>query len=115
MPRWNAQGRCVYRVNNDSISHDGHVKDISCSGVCLTTSQNLRIDQKIHLTIHISDNDVVRVSGAVVWKRVIYSENMFGIRFFNASCETEDTILQYALYTNREALVSYWFDGWKGK
>jgi len=112
IPRWNTQGHCVYRVNNDSNFHEGYVKDISCTGTCLVAGRSILINQKIHLTIHISDCEVIKVSGKVLWKRVDGREHLIGIRFFNASCETEDTILQYALYTSREKLVNHWFDGW---
>jgi len=115
MPRWNTQGHCIYRVNNDAPRFEGHVKDVNCSGTCLITNQDISIDQKIHLTIHISDSDVIRVSGIAIWKRISNKENMIGIRFFNASSETQDKILQYALYTDRETLVNHWFDGWEGR
>jgi len=81
-PRWDSQGHCMYRTNNDRNSHKGQVKDISCSGACITTNQDFAINQKIHLTIHMPDNNVVRVSGTAVWKRVNDIENMIGIQFF---------------------------------
>lgn len=109
-PRWNLQAHCLCRMNEDGTAYEGHVKDVSCSGACIATDQHFEIDQKVNLTLFLSEMGVVNVCSTVVWTKV----NEIGIHFFNTSHETQETIIQHAVNANKELLADYWFKGWGG-
>jgi len=114
-PRWNLQGDCACEMNNGSTVREGHLKDVSCAGVCLETDKNFPVNQNVDLTLHLPNGGVVNVCGKSVWTKAVNSHFEIGFHFFNTSGETQDTILQHAAHSNRELLTDHWFEGWKGK
>jgi len=105
----------VYRADNEPKAYEGRVKDLSCSGAKVVTDQNFPVNQKMDLNLHIPGYDTVSAPGRVVWAHTVDGQNVIGVRFFNISCAAQDVILRYALHTNKEALIKYWFEGWEGK
>jgi len=114
-PRWLVQGRCMYRMDNEFTSHAGHAENVSCRGARIITDHHYVINQKVNLKIYLSETDVVKLCGTVVWTRDINFQNEIGIRFYNTNNETQDAIVQYALYSNKDGLMDYWFKDWEGR
>jgi len=114
-PRWNLEGHRACQMNQGSMAFEGHLKDVSCAGACIETDQNFLINQKINLTLHLSDRGVVNVCGTAVWAKAVNSHHEIGIHFFNTSSETQEIILRHAINANKELLKDHWFKGWEGK
>jgi len=114
-PRWSLEAHYVHRMNKEDMAYKGHVKDVSCLGACLTTDQCFAINQKINLTLLLPERGVVRVCGTVAWIKEVNSQNEIGIDFFNTSIETQETILQHAINTDKDSLTNHWFEGWEGR
>jgi len=112
-PRWNIQDYCACQMSKGSLACEGHLKDVSCTGACVETDQNVPINQNINLTLHLPDRGVVNVCGKAVWARAVNSHHEIGIHFFNTSSKTQDTILQHAVGANKELLKDHWFKGWE--
>jgi len=111
-PRWNLQDRSAYQMNIGSEACEGHLKDVSCTGACVETDQDLPINQNVNLTLHLPDRGAINVCGTAVWAKAVNSHYEIGIHFFNTSSEAQDTILQHAARANKRLLTEHWFKGW---
>lgn len=114
-PRWNIESECTCRISSGSKSYEGCIRDVSCLGAQIATDRSFSANQKIDLTIRMPGYDTVFVSGTIAWTQAVNDQNMIGVHFSNTSREAQDVILKYALRTNKEALMNFWFEGWEGK
>jgi len=112
-PRWGVQTHFTCRMNEEDTVYEGHLKDMSCSGACITTDQCFAINQKINLTLFLSEKGIVRLCGTAVWTKVVNFQKRVGIHFFNTNSETQETIFQHVLNVNKEFVTDYWFKGWE--
>jgi len=114
-PRWNMRAHCTCSTNKNSMTYEGHVKDVSCSGACMSTDHDIALNQMVNLTLHLPEKGLVRVNGTAVWSKAVNSHHEIGIHFFNTSPETQEAILQYAMSVNKEVLQDHMFKGWEGR
>ncbi|VAX36448.1 hypothetical protein MNBD_UNCLBAC01-487 [hydrothermal vent metagenome] len=117
-PRWEVESKVVYRLENDVQSHEGLTKDLSSTGARITTETNLLPQQKIQLTVHLSDAIIISLNGYIIWvkgAKASYGANQMGIGFTNMSTHIQEVILQHAFELDRERLKKHWFKGWDDK
>jgi len=69
LPRWEVENRVLYRLDNESNPHEGQSKDISCTGACIRTKSKLSPQQKVKLTIYLSEASSIQVEGEIVWNK----------------------------------------------
>jgi hypothetical protein len=116
LPRWAVSNRVLYQLENDEKTHEGSSKDISCTGACFTTPDNLPLNRTVKMKIFLSEEVTVKVEGKVMWnKSVNGGENLVGIIFHNTSHAVQDLILKHAFEIKKEDMIKYWFQGWNSK
>ncbi len=113
IPRWHVRNPVRYFLNDSGHVHEGETVDISCSGLCLNTSEFLLPNQKIKLIVSLDQERSVELTGRIVWNRASDHGRLAGIELQNVSPEQQETILDYAFELDPEALIRHWFDGWK--
>lgn len=114
LPRWEVRNRVTCQIEQQNRIFDAETKDLSCSGVCITTSEVIRFDQRLKLTVYLSRNKSVSISGKVVWIIPGPFQNLVGIQFYNTTEDDRALILDHAFELNRSELVKHWFRGWEG-
>lgn len=116
LPRWEVKNRVVYRLNDEARPHEGQSKDLSCTGACIRTKDKLSPNQKVKLTIYLSDETAVQVEGQIVWNKPSQDhESLVGVMFVNTTQKTQDLILKHAFEIKKDELVKHWFSGWEKK
>ncbi|MDP8212556.1 MAG: PilZ domain-containing protein [Candidatus Zapsychrus exili] len=114
LPRWEVDNRVLYRLEDEEEIHEGHTKDLSCSGACLRADgSHPSSPQKIKMTIYLSDEVAVRVEGEVRWSKQANGEDQLGVIFSNTSSKTQGLILDHAFELKPEDLENHWYKGWK--
>ena len=109
-PRWEVDNKIIYKMEDKPESYECHSRDINSSGACIRTSENLPLQQRLDLTIHLAKNiDPVEVRGLVVWKAPREGENWFGIKFDRVNDKTNDLIFKYAFEYKRQEVMKNWF------
>lgn len=115
LPRWEIRNRVLYSLDSDQYPKEGRTKDLSGTGVCILTRENIIPHQKIQLTIYLSEGTMVKVQGNVVWVRPSTIENQLGINFREISDDAQELILQHAFEINKSEVLKHWFNGWDAK
>ena len=116
VPRWQVNNRVQFAVDQRDKVHQGYTKDISCAGACLQLdSHSLLIQQKINLTIYLSDTASVQVKGQVAWINPKEDGCDVGVSFCDVSDKVQATLLDYAFEVNRQGIVNHWFKDWDGQ
>lgn len=114
-PRWQVSNRVFYQLEKSGRSYECRSRDLNCAGACLLTDQGIAANQKVKLTIDLSDAVSVDVEGRTLWCRPVAGRNLTGIIFTNVKPEVQDSILDYAFEVKKEDVVKHWFKGWNGK
>jgi Tfp pilus assembly protein PilZ len=112
LPRWEIQNRVSFQFPEERDYHYATTRDLSCSGVCITTEENIHLGQKLKLTIELSQHSSVTLWGQVVWIKSHSIKKSVGIDFLEPGEEIKETILQYAFEIDKEKVVKHWFQGW---
>ena len=112
LPRWEASNRVIYRCESDKSKHEGKSRDVHFAGASLYVDHPLPPNQKLKMTIYLSDNDTVDVVGKILWNKELGKECLIGVQFFEVSKEVQDTLLKYAFELKKEDLIKHWFEGW---
>ena len=114
LPRWEVNNRIAYQVQEqearEAVSHD-----LSSVGICLRTQMPLPLDEKVKITVYLSQATTFHVEGHVVWSKGMGGYSLSGVIFENITPEIQELILQYAFEVKREDLVKHWFSGWDGQ
>ncbi len=113
LPRWEVNNRVLCRYDENFDSLECRSMDLSCAGTCLVMRQQLKPDQKVKLTIYLTEAKAVEVEGHVAWSRVSGYGNLAGISFDDTTLDIQDTILKYAFEFKKKDLVQHWFEGWR--
>ena len=113
-PRWEVADRVVYSVDGDRVSREGTTKDISCAGACIIGNRYLNSQQKIQMTVHLSETTSIKLNGHVQWVRHDDGALHMGVTFYETSDHVQELILQHAFEIDREKVVKQWFKGWEG-
>ena len=112
-PRWEVQKNILFEVQDRyGEFHSGTTRDLSCSGACLTLPKRITPNQKINLTIFLSENKYVHVQGNIVWVKNSGREVQAGVAFYNTSPLAQDMLLEHAFELNRNELKERLFKGW---
>jgi c-di-GMP-binding flagellar brake protein YcgR len=114
-PRWQVHNRVVYRLQGESILHEGRSHDLSCAGVSMVGHFPLFKQQKLKLRIYLFEDKSIEADGQPVWVREIDEGYLAGIAFCNMSTKIQNEILQYAFEVKKNDVVNHWFEGWKQK
>ena len=75
-------------------------------------TEEVEVNQKINLTIYLTDSVSVKVVGNVLWCKKIPKGILAGVIFEDTKPKTQQTILDYAFEIKRDDLVNHWFKGW---
>ena len=113
LPRWQVNNRIFYRLEKHTKAHECQSKDLSCMGACLATKESLDPNQKVQLTIYLTEDQPIEVNGHIVWNAKTSGENLAGVIFDNLSLKSQDMILKYAFEIKKEDLINHWFKGWE--
>jgi len=111
-PRWESKRLVCFEALNSQDQFDGLTKNISCTGVCITTHKKISKDDKLKIDLDLFQTDSVKLTGVVIWVKTYGIENQAGIKFYNTSQKSQDKILKYLLELNPEKFVNHWFEGW---
>ena len=111
-PRWEVQNRVLYQAGRSSSFREAVTRDLSCAGACLCTQEAVGPEQKIKLTVFLSEETKVELLGKVVWIQFQEDKNLIGVNFFNTEKEAQDLILEHAFSLNRKKLIDHWYQGW---
>lgn len=112
LPRWEVDNKIIYSKEAETLLHQCQSKDISATGVCLRTAQDIPPDAKLNLTIYLEENiEPIVVHGQVRWKAARGEENLVGIQFDRVNDKTSDLIFRYAFQNKRDQLMKNWFKG----
>ena len=114
-PRWQVHNRVVYRLQGESILHEGRSHDLSCAGVSMVGHFPLLKEQKLKLRIYLFEDKSIEVDGQPIWVREIDEGFLAGIAFCNISTKIQNEILQYAFEIKKTDVVKHWFEGWTQK
>ena len=112
IPRWEVDNRILLQAEDDDNVKECRSRDISCVGICLFTPQEISVNQKVRLTVYLSEATQIQVIGTILWTKKTADGNLVGIIFEDTKPETQDLILDYAFEIKREDLVKHWFQGW---
>ena len=116
IPRWEVANRILYQIENEKKTHESSSKDLSCTGACFATPENLPLNKKIKMKIYLSEDIAVKVEGQIVWNKPgSANENLVGVTFSNTSQEVQELILKHAFEIKKEDMIKYWFQGWNHK
>lgn len=115
LPRWEVKNRVAYRLDNDRELREGQTRDISCTGACISVNEYLKPNQKVNMTIYLTDGKSINLDGRVIWIKLSEYENEIGIQFENMESKSQELILDHAFELDHNKLVDYWFKGWDGK
>jgi len=113
IPRWSVKNRIFFQVDSEAQRHEACTHDISCAGVSLETDQDLLHQQKINLTVYLSERKSIKVDGRILWNKKTPQGHLIGVLFENIDPESQNLILDYAFEIKREDLVKHWFKGWE--
>ena len=114
LPRWEVCNRVICSLEEKEKIFQAETKDLSCAGACIATPEPIGLDQRLRLTIYLTKNQSVTVSGSVIWVKLMQDNHFVGIQFYNTSEEDQSVILEHAFELNRDELVKHWFKGWEG-
>ncbi len=73
------------------------------------------MNQKVNLTIYLSDDKYVNVNGHVMWEHQVTDHTNIGIQFHEINEHTRDIIFENAFELKRTEIVNHWFKGWNKK
>ena len=107
LPRWEVRNRVTCHLEKHNKIFDAETKDLSCSGVCILTSEPVRLSQRLKLTIYLSKYKSVTVMGTVVWIKPMQGNKLIGVHFYNTTEDAHETILEHAFELNRDELVKH--------
>jgi len=112
VPRWEVNNLVLYKQEATDFYKECLSKDISCSGACIATDEELTSDQKLTLEIHLNDDIAFHVTGRAMWSSAAEGKYLTGLVFNNVSPRVQDLILEYAFNLNKKSLNQHWFKGW---
>jgi hypothetical protein len=115
LPRWEVKNRILCVPEKDAPVQECESRDISSLGACLSTQENIPIDQKIKLKIYLTEKRSFDVDARIKWKKTTAEGYSIGVIFEDVTPEIQELILSYAFEVKRDDVVRHWFRGWEGK
>ncbi len=115
LPRWQVNNRVLCTPQGEHRSYEAVSRDLNCMGICITTTADFSMNQKLKLKIHISDDTIVKIEGRVVWIHSSKDDELMGIAFENINQDTQELLLQYAYEIKKNDIIKHWFTGWEDK
>jgi c-di-GMP-binding flagellar brake protein YcgR len=112
LPRWEVNNRVTYLLENEGEAQETRSMNLSCSGLCLTTSEPVSLQRKMRVKIYLSESTIVLAAGRVVWSQSQEGRHMAGISFSEISAKAQEMILEHAFELKKEDVVKHWFQGW---
>ncbi len=111
LPRWNTQSRIVYRKLHDNSIHECVSRDINCKGLSILTDDALLPNQKLNMTVYLSDMDYFSIDATVLWKKMSQEKSLVGLHFDMMDEEIRDMIFNFAFEYKKQELLKHWYDG----
>jgi len=114
LPRWEAKNRIAYQFSESQQDNECFSHDLSSVGICLRTPRPLPLNQRIKLTVYLTEQNFFPAEGRVVWSRMTSEgDSLNGVLFEKITPQSQEMILQYAFEFKRDDLVKHWFQGWE--
>jgi len=113
-PRWEVTGRTSYSLEGDQNIYEGKTKDLSCAGACIVGDGHIAPQQKINVTIELSEGTSIKLTGHILWVRSEDGQRQMGITFYDTPDDVQELILKYAFEIDKNKVINHWFKGWDG-
>ena len=112
LPRWETNNKILYRRANEVIYREARSKDISATGVCLSTPDNIAPRESLNMVIYLAqDHTPLSIRGKTVWRKSCEAGNLIGIQFENSNDKISELIFNFAFEFKRDELSKRWFKG----
>ena len=112
-PRWDVEDKIEYFLDSTTHAYHGLTKNLSCNGACLWLSDDLYINEKISLRIHLSEDDIARVHSRVSWVvKMPDGSNVAGVKFYDVTTRAQELILKHAFTVKKDQFIQNFFSGW---
>jgi hypothetical protein len=115
LPRWHVNNRVLCRLDNAQVTLECRSRDLSCAGIEIVSREYISPQQKVNLTICLTETKALEVTGRVVWQKPSLSGNLAGVVFEDNPQEIQDVILKYAFEFKKKDVLNHWYDGWNGE
>ncbi len=113
-PRWEVKNKVVCELGSIATPVIAYTKDLSCAGACLCPQGTLASNQKIKLTVYLSESTTVDLHGTVVWSKNHNQDPEVGVSFYNTTEKAQKLILKYAFNLDKKKYVNNFYKGWEG-
>lgn len=115
LPRWEVSNKALYRFSSGTATHECQSRDVHFAGACICTKEYIPLNQKLKLTIYLTNETSIEVDGTVLWQKPMGQQYLIGVNFYDVSRKVQETILKYAFEIKKEDLIRHWFRGWDKK
>lgn len=112
-PRWDVNNPVLYQLDGENEPFEGHTRDISCAGACITGIGNVVPHQKVKMIVELAEGVKIRLNGHILWVRIENNRPQMGVTFYNTPDDVQNLILQHAFELDREKFVKQLYKGWE--
>jgi hypothetical protein len=112
-PRWEVKDPVLYHLEGESQTYEGHTKDLSCAGACITGVTNVVPHQKIKVIVELSRGAKVKLNARILWVRIENNQPQIGVSFYNTPDDVQNQILQHAFEIDRDKFLDQLYKGWE--
>ena len=112
-PRWEVKDHVLYHLDGENESFEGHTKDLSCAGACITGDGNISPHQKIKLVIELAEDVKIKLNAHILWVRIENNQPQMGVTFYDTPDDVQNLILQHAFELDRDKFLKQLYKGWE--
>ena len=110
-PRWEVANKITYKHENGVNFHECLSHDISNTGLCMRTYERIKPNERLAMTIELTDGVSVQVNGRSLWQKDGDRDFLVGIRFEEISEKVQDMIFNCAFESHPQQFQQKWFEG----
>ncbi|MDD3374952.1 MAG: PilZ domain-containing protein [Candidatus Omnitrophica bacterium] len=110
-PRWEVSNKVTYKHESGINFHEGVSRDISNTGVCLRTYEKIQPQEKLFMTIELSDGISIQAQGRALWEKVGEKDFLVGVRFEDISEKVQEMIFNCAFECQKGQFQEKWYEG----
>ncbi|MDP8265099.1 MAG: PilZ domain-containing protein [Candidatus Aceula lacicola] len=110
-PRWEVANKITYKHERGVNFHECVSRDISNTGVCLRTYEKIQPQEKLLMTIELSDGASIQVQGRALWEKHDAKDFLVGLRFEDISEKIQEMIFNCAFECQKGQFQEKWYEG----
>ncbi len=110
-PRWEVANKITYKHENGVNFHECVSRDISNTGICLRTYEKVQPEQKLLMTIELSDGVTIQVQGRAIWGKIDERDFLVGVHFEDISEKVQEMIFNCAFESRKDQFQQKWYEG----